>query len=118
MNTVKGIYNNGNDCYINATLQCLSVSPFIIDFINTNKIIDKEIINTIIKYNLGANDANTINIEAEKLIKLKEELSISDEELKHLEYITKNSYLLYLYLSFKNMITNLNDATDNKTIIK
>ena len=116
MNTVKGIYNNGNDCYINATLQCLSVSPFIIDFINTNKIIDKEIINTIIKYNLGANDANTINIEAEKLIKLKEELSISDEELKHLEYITKNSYLLYLYLSFKNMITNLNDATDNKIL--
>ena len=116
MNNIKGIYNNGNDCYINATLQCLSVSPFIIDFINTDKKINKEIINTIIKYKLGNNDANTINIEADKLIKFKEKLSISNEEIKHLEYISKNSYLLYLYLSFKNIIIKLNDDTDNKTL--
>ena len=41
MYSVKGIYNNGNDCYINATLQCLSVSPFIIDFINQYKTNDE-----------------------------------------------------------------------------
>ena len=116
MYSVKGIYNNGNDCYINATLQCLAVSPFIIDFINNYKKNDKEMINIIIKYKLGSNKANTINIEADKLIKSKETLSIPDEDIKYLEYISKNSYLLYLYLSFKNIIVNINDTTDNKTL--
>jgi ubiquitin carboxyl-terminal hydrolase 2/21 len=116
MYSVKGIYNNGNDCYINATLQCLAVSPFIIDFINNYKKNDKEMINIIIKYKLGSNKANTINIEADKLIKSKKTLSIPDEDIKYLEYISKNSYLLYLYLSFKNIIVNINDTTDNKTL--
>ena len=118
MYSVKGIYNNGNDCYINATLQCLSVSPFIIDFINQYKTNDEEIINIIKKYKLGSYKANTINIEADKLINLKKnnKLDIPNKDIKYLEYISKNSYLLYLYLSFKNIIVNINDTTDNKTL--
>jgi len=118
MNGIKGIFNNGNDCYINAALQCLSVSPFIIDFINQYKTNDEEIINIIKKYNLGSYKANTINIEADKLINLKKnnKLDISNKDIKYLEYISKNSYLLYLYLSFKNIIKNLNDTLIDKPL--
>lgn len=118
MNGIKGIFNNGNDCYINSALQCLSVSPFIIDFINQYKTNDEEIINIIKKYNLGSYKANTINIEADKLINLKKnnKLDIPIKDIKYLEYISKNSYLLYLYLSFKNIIKNLNNTLINKTL--
>ena len=109
MNKCKGIYNTGNDCFINSTLQCLAVSPFILSFINYYEAQDIKLIEVIKKYNIASNKSNELKIECEKLVKNKTILNISKEEVEILNYISKNNYVLYIYLSFKKIINNLND---------
>jgi ubiquitin C-terminal hydrolase len=109
MNKCRGIINNGNDCYLNSALQCLAASPFILSFINEYMANDLTIINTIKKYNLIKYRVNQINSEADKLIKEKDSLNIPEKDIEILEYISKNSYVLFIYLVFKEMILNLNN---------
>ena len=106
MNKCRGISNPGNYCYLNSALQCLASSPFILKFINEYIGHDNDIINTIKKYNLSTFKVNQINLEADKLLKNKDTLSIPEKDIEILNYISKNSYLLFLYLVFKEIIVN------------
>ena len=122
MTHCRGIYNKGNYCFINATLQCLAASPFIINFIDNYKNNDLEIIKVIEKYNLGHFKSNKISIECEKLLKQNEtKNNIEKEDQEILKYIVNNNKLLFIYISFKEMIKNLNndsqDVLDNKMFI-
>ena len=118
MNRRRGIINRGNYCFLNATLQCLSVSPFILDFIDNYINNDAKIINIINKYELGKFNSNEINLECERILK---EDTPAKEDIDTLEYITKNSNLFYIYISFKEIIKNLNngaaDPVDNSLFI-
>lgn len=109
MNKCRGIFNHGNECYLNSALQCLAVSPFILNFINEYNQHDLNIINIIKKYNLSSYRVNQINIEADKLIKKKDSLNIPEKDIEILEYIINNNYLLFIYLVFKEIILNLNN---------
>ena len=53
MNKRRGITNRGNDCFLNSTLQCLAISPFILEFIDNYTNNDSKIIHIINKYELG-----------------------------------------------------------------
>jgi len=110
MNNCRGIINPGNYCYLNSALQCLASSPFILKFINEYIGHDNDIINTIKKYNLSTFKVNQINLEADKLLKNKDTLTIPEKDIEILNYISKNSYLLFLYLVFKEIIVNLNNT--------
>ena len=116
MNRRRGIYNTGNDCFINSTLQCLAVSPFIINIIDSYSSDDLKIINLIKKYDLGKFNSNKINIECDNILKKYEnkEILIKDnKDIEILKYISKNSNVLYIYIVFKEMIKNLNNGTDD-----
>ena len=122
MNKRRGMYNHGNYCFINSTLQCLAVSPFITNFINHYTNNDIQIINVIAKYNLGHFKSTKINIECAKLLKQNEyNNTIPKEDQEVLKYIINNSKLLFIYISFKEIIKNLNnglpDVLDNKIFI-
>ena len=110
MNRRRGIYNTGNDCFINATLQCLAVSPFIINFIDYYSNDDAKLISIINKYELGKFKSDKINIECDKI--LLNNNDISKEDIDVLKYISKNSNLLYIYISFKEIIKKINNGEE------
>jgi ubiquitin C-terminal hydrolase len=102
-----GIVNNGNECFINATLQCLSVSPFIRNFIERYKKDDSFMIETLCKYGLSKFKAPDIKVECTKLI----DLSKSDENIKftpdEMQVLTKMSQYssdVFIYITFKEII--------------
>ena len=107
MNRRRGIMNRGNHCFLNSTLQCLAVSPFILEFIDNYTNNDAKIINIITKYELGKFNSNEINLECDRILK---EESTPKTDLEGLDYISKNSNLLYIYISFKEIIKNLNNG--------
>jgi len=109
MNRRRGIINRGNHCYLNSTLQCLAVSPFILEFIDNYTTNDAKIINSINKYELGKFNSNEINLECDRILK---EDNPSKEDIDTLEYISKNSNLLYIYISFKEIIKNINNGAN------
>ena len=109
MNRRRGISNRGNHCFLNSTLQCLAVSPFILEFIDNYTNNDGKLINIINKYQLGKFNSNEINIECERILK---EDSPAKEDIDTLEYITKNNNLLYIYMSFKEIIKNINNGAN------
>lgn len=133
-----GINNSGNDCYINSALQCLAVSPFILEFIDKYKTNDAKIIATINKYNIGHLPAAQMGKECEKILqKLKTENETetetvtdgnvdvdtdNEEDIEHLEKIKKNSGDIFVYIAFKEMIKNLNikrnQTVSNQVFIK
>ena len=69
MNRPRGIHNNGNDCFINVVLQCLAVSPFMINFIEYYNNNDIKLFKIINKYELSKYKSNEINIECDKILK-------------------------------------------------
>jgi ubiquitin C-terminal hydrolase len=115
MNRRRGINNSGNECFINSTLQCLAVSPFILEFIDYYSSNDAKIISIINKYELGKFNSNEINIECDKLLQNNEssdvKINIPKEDIEILQYISKNSNLFYIYISFKEIIKNLNNGS-------
>ena len=58
-----GLYNNGNTCFMNAALQCLSVTPSICNFIRIYNTEDENLIKLITKFNLGKCKTDTIKLE-------------------------------------------------------
>ena len=103
-----GIRNDGNQCFINATLQCLAISPFIREFIKRYSKEDENLIEVINKYNLGQYKAEDIKEECKKiLVEQSETISIEDKNI--LLHLIKNSYDIFIYISFKEIIRKLND---------
>ena len=110
----SGINNDGNECYINATLQCLSVSPFIIEFIKRYNKDDDKLIGVINKYNLGQFKAEDIKSKCNDIL-LEQSETISEEDKKILLHLYKHSYDIFIYISFKEIIRKIN-AKDCKVI--
>jgi len=102
-----GLRNNGNDCFINSTLQCLAVSPFIRNFINRYSAEDTKLIEIINKFSLGKFKADDIQVECARLLKTKNDLG--KDELKILTHLTKHTSDIFIYISFKEIIRNLNE---------
>ena len=107
MNRRRGINNRGNACFINSTLQCLAVSPFILEFIDNYTNNDSKIIHIINKYELGKFNSNEINLECDRILKKD---TTPKEDVEILDYISKNSTILYIYISFKEIIKNINNG--------
>lgn len=107
-----GIRNHGNECFINASLQCLSASPFIIDFINNYSIEDETLINIINKFNLGQYEANEMKNKCSIIISQnKNNLSIVENKI--LQQLSNNSLDIYVYITFKEIIKNLTNKSDS-----
>jgi len=101
-----GLINRGNDCFINSAIQCLAVSPFIHSFINRYHIDDVKMINIINKYNLGKLKADQMRDYIEKLLADKPE-DIPLNDIRILKQVAKNSGDIFIYICFKELITNL-----------
>ena len=111
-----GIINNGNECYINATLQCLAISPFVREFIKRYNKEDDKLIDVINKFNLGQFKAQDIKIECSKIL-TEQSATLSNDDKKILLQLIKHSYDIFIYISFKEIIRKLNDKeTKNKNI--
>lgn len=111
-----GIKNNGNECFVNSTLQCLAVSPFILEFIKRYTKEDEKLSGVITKYNLGQYRAENIKDECNKIL-LEESISnpITNEDKKILLHIIKHSYDIFIYITFREIIKKIN-AKDSKII--
>lgn len=107
-----GIQNHGNECFINATLQCLASSPFIINFINNYNIDDANLITTINKFNLGKLEANDMKLECSKIIS-QNKTTLSNNEIKLLNQLIKHSSDIYIYITFKEIIKTLNTKSNS-----
>ena len=57
-----GLYNGGNQCFINAAIQCLAISPVINEFIGHYSKEDLDMIQAISKFKLGKFKVDEINI--------------------------------------------------------
>ena len=114
-----GLKNSGNDCFINATLQCLSVSPFILDYITYYTDDDYKLINCMNRYDLCKYKASELDDKCRTIIE-DDELQ-STEDLKYLKQIIKQSANIFMYISFKELIKNLylrrNKIIDPNTFI-
>ena len=103
----SGIINNGNECYINSTLQCLAVSPFIIEFIKRYNKEDEKLVEVINKYNLGQYKAEDIKDECNKIL-IEHSETINKEDKTILLQLCKHSYDIFIYISFKEIIRKIN----------
>ena len=102
----NGICNTGNQCFINATLQCLASSPFILEFISKYKIRDDNLIKTITKFNLGKFKAQDIKTECKKIL-LEQLETLNKEEFTILNQLVKHSYDIFIYISFKEIMKKI-----------
>jgi len=111
-----GIRNTGNQCFINSALQCLSVSPVIIEFISKYINKDNQLLEVISKYNLGKFKANSIKTECSRIL-LEQSEAINTDEKIILEKLIKHSFDIYIYISFREIIRQLNNTYDEHKVI-
>jgi ubiquitin C-terminal hydrolase len=112
----SGIVNNGNQCFINATMQCLAVSPFIHAFIEKYKQEDKQLVEIISKFNLGNLKAWKIADAIKDILNSSNTTNpITEIEKRLLLYLSKNCEDFYIYICFKEIIISLQEK--NKSII-
>ena len=104
----NGINNNGNDCFMNSALQCLASCPSIINFINHYQHQDIKLIEIITKFNLGKFKAHNINGECKRILDTNFD-NLTSDEINILTKLKENSKSVFIYISFKNIIKNLND---------
>jgi len=127
-----GINNNGNECFLNVVLQCLSVSPFIRDFIKQYSSDDIELIKLITKFKLGNLKADCKSESKEHNIKFACMNILSNNadallpiESKILQKLQTHSKDVYIYISFKDIMRQLSinnykesvNAIDNSTFV-
>lgn len=108
-----GLSNRGNDCFINAAIQCLAVSPFIHAFIKRYHNDDIKIIKIINKYNLGCLKSDQMKEYIEIL--LQKNPDIIDYEKNILQHIAKHSGDIFIYTCFKELINNLHSRSNKTT---
>ena len=108
-----GLFNSGNNCFINSAIQCLAVSPFIHKFIKRYQTDDIRMIKTINKYNLGKLKSNEMEEYINEL--LKQNPNINTDEQRVLKQVAKHSGDIFIYTCFKELINNLH-SRNNKTI--
>jgi ubiquitin C-terminal hydrolase len=99
-----GLINNGNECFINSTMQCLAVSPFINSFIKKYEKNDINIIKLINKYELNKLRFNEM---ASAIKKLLDTHNIPPVEKVLLEHIAAKCADIYIYICFKQIMQNL-----------
>ena len=110
--SLSGLNNQGNQCFINATFQCLSNTSTFREFIKIYEKQDIKLIQVINKFNLGKFKAQAIKNECIKILKNQEEsdsesISITDNEKQILKHIIKYSCDIYIYISFKDIMKKL-----------
>ena len=114
-----GLYNNGNTCFMNAALQCLSVTPSICNFIRIYNTEDENLIKLITKFNLGKCKTDTIKLECRKILDNQKD-TLTNDETQILTKLEKSSDDIFIYISFKDLIkkldSNRQNNTDNNTI--
>jgi ubiquitin C-terminal hydrolase len=103
----NGLRNRSNICFINSVLQALSVSPFMNDYISRYSRDDNKLFEVIGKFNLGKFKADNIKIEAERILDT-DKNALSKDEIRILTKLTTHSAEIFIYISFKEMIRNLN----------
>ena len=105
INLRPGLVNSGNECFINAVMQCLAVSPFIHEFIEKYKKDDDETVALITKYGLNRLKTDVLPIAIRKL--LDTHPAIPQAERVALERISKKCTDLYIYICFKEIMKAL-----------
>ena len=99
-----GIYNTGNDCFMNASIQCLASCPFMLEFIKHYVTEDIEISNIFKKYDfLNDDDPNKLRECCEEILKC-EDMDLSEDEKKIITHIAKKHDSIYLHIVIKDMI--------------
>lgn len=106
-----GLYNGGNDCYINSLLQCLAVSPFPIKLFKKHEEEDIYMIKTVNKYELGKYKSDEIAEKAKQIIE--ENNNLDENEVKILSKIYKHSGDIFIYIALREMIKKLNYSKIN-----
>ena len=99
-----GLFNTGNTCFINSTLQCLSVSPFINQFIKKYTNDDIIMIKCINKYGLGKLKIPDIPEFINKILTEHEKNNIEIDEFNILNRIAKNTGDIFIYICFKEIM--------------
>ena len=100
-----GLNNYGNNCFLNASIQCLAVSPFIHMFIENYKEDDIKLLAIINKYKLNSLGMSSIPNAINKLLLDNPDIIISDKTI--LLYLADHCYDIFIYLYFKNIIQTL-----------
>ena len=100
-----GLNNYGNNCFLNAAIQCLAVSPFIHMFIEHYKEDDIKLLAIINKYKLNSLGMSSIPNAINKLLLDNPDIITPDKTI--LLYLADHCYDIFIYLYFKNIIQTL-----------
>ena len=100
-----GLNNYGNNCFLNAAIQCLAVSPFIHMFIENYKEDDIKLLAIINKYKLNSLGMSSIPNAINKLLLDNPDIITPDKTI--LLYLADHCYDIFIYLYFKNIIQTL-----------
>jgi ubiquitin C-terminal hydrolase len=101
-----GLRNKGNNCFINATLQCLAVSPFLIDYIKFYMEEDANILECLKKFELSKYKSDQVHDICKNILE-SSTYTLSETDEKYLKQFMRNSNSMFIYISFKQLIKNL-----------
>lgn len=107
-----GLINGGNECFINATIQCLAVSPFINNFIKKYEVADANMVNAINKYSLNESRYDEMPDVVKTLLSMNGSgsgVGVTAEERILLEHLASKCSDVYIYICFKEIIASLNN---------
>lgn len=103
-----GISNtSGNDCFLNAAMQCLAVSPFIQEFLKRYTAEDNKLFKIINRFGLGKFKADTIKDECIKILTTQSSV-LTPDDIRILSHLKEHSADIFIYIVFRDFITNLN----------
>lgn len=105
-NEIKcGIRNPSNYCFLNASLQCLASSSFIIEYFLNNNDADIAVGNVIIKYDLNNKTSDELEQKCNEI--LENDNTLPKNTIKCLKKIIKKKNLIHMYFSVRKFIMEL-----------